>query len=243
MEVSAQPIDFRFTLQEEFLKRVRRNSRYSIRAFAKSLEMDHSTLAKLLRGERPLGNRARQKLQAKLGLGPDETRETDYAQLSLDTFTLIADWHHYAILELMRLENFRPDLKWIARTLGIPHAEVAAAVQRLERCKLLKVRADGSWRDLTGGTSTTTGNAFTASAFRKLQRQLLERAIHCLEEIPMEKRDNTNMMMAVDSDRLPQAKERIKKFRRELARFLSRGKKRDQLYNLSLALFPLSEKE
>ena len=234
--------DFRLTLQEEFLKRVRRNPRYSIRAFAKSLEMDHSTLAKLLRGERPLGARAREKLRDRLGLGPDETRETEYAQLSLDTFNLIADWHHYAILELMRIESFRPDPRWMARTLGITHAEVTAATERLVRCGLLEIKANGTWKDLTGGTSTTTGSSFTAAAFRKLQRQLLEKAIQCLEEIPMEDRDNSNMLIAIDTSRLPQAKQRIKKFRRELAQFLSRGKRRNQVYNLSVALFPLSRK-
>ena len=29
-----------------------------------------------------------------------------------DTASLIADWHHYAILELVHLRDFRPDSRW-----------------------------------------------------------------------------------------------------------------------------------
>lgn len=48
------------------------------------------------------------------------------------------------------------------------------------------------------------------------------------------------MTMAVDKQRLPEAKALIKSFRRDLAKLLSRGKKRDEVYNLSIALFPIT---
>jgi hypothetical protein len=44
----------RTILQDEFLLRKRRNPRYSLRAFARSVSVEHSTLSQLLRGKRPI---------------------------------------------------------------------------------------------------------------------------------------------------------------------------------------------
>ena len=44
----------RTILMEEFSRRRRKNPRYSLRAFASSLEIEHSTLSQLLRGKRAI---------------------------------------------------------------------------------------------------------------------------------------------------------------------------------------------
>ena len=41
-------------LETELARRRRVNPRYSLRAFARSVEMEHSTLSQLLRGKRPM---------------------------------------------------------------------------------------------------------------------------------------------------------------------------------------------
>jgi uncharacterized protein (TIGR02147 family) len=260
-----QGTDFRLFLQEELLRRCRANPSYSLRAFAKSLGTDFSSLSKILKGKRPLGPRAIRNLGKRLGLGPAELQrylgglkrshnaitgsettlieaDTDYGQLALDSFQIISDWQHYAILELMRVDQFRSEEKWIARALGITVSEAHITLERLERVGLIEKTAEG-WVDISGGKSTTVHNEFTATAFRSLQRQILERALVALEEVPMEKRDQSSMTMAIDTDRLPEAKEMIKDFRRKLAKFLSRGERRDQVYNLGISLYPVSKIE
>jgi hypothetical protein len=49
------------------------------------------------------------------------------------------------------------------------------------------------------------------------------------------------MTMAVDRSRIPAAKEKIKRFRRSLAKFLAEGESRDEILNLNIALFPLTK--
>jgi len=44
----------RTILAEEFSRRRRTNARYSLRAFARSVRLDHSTLSQLLHGKRPM---------------------------------------------------------------------------------------------------------------------------------------------------------------------------------------------
>src|SRR5688500_6790024 len=95
----------RLYLQSELVRRCKENPRYSLRAFARSLQMDFSTLSKILQGHRKLGPKATSRLDQKLGLRPDEVRsllspfsgnqsaEKDaYLQLANDTFEIISDW-------------------------------------------------------------------------------------------------------------------------------------------------------
>ena len=51
----------------------------------------------------------------------------------------------------------------------------------------------------------------------------------------------TSMTMAIDVDRLPEAREVITKFRRELCALLENGEQ-TRVYNLGIQLYPVSEK-
>src|SRR3984957_9168996 len=54
--------DFRMILQRELLLRCERNPQYSLRSFAKSLQIDPSTLSQILRGKRSITASLLQKL-------------------------------------------------------------------------------------------------------------------------------------------------------------------------------------
>ena len=63
---------FRKKLQNELLLRLKKNSNYSIRAFAKALEIESSSLSQIINGKRPLTLKMCQRLGKRLGLSPDE---------------------------------------------------------------------------------------------------------------------------------------------------------------------------
>lgn|GEM_PF-5007755 len=64
--------DFRQYLNLELDRRIMRNPRYSLRSFARFLEVDSSALSKMLRGKRPLGRKMIRQLGPRLGLNADE---------------------------------------------------------------------------------------------------------------------------------------------------------------------------
>jgi uncharacterized protein (TIGR02147 family) len=244
--------DFRLWLQQELLRRCRANPKYSLRAFASFLKVEPSELSKILNGKRSISSRKFEQFCERLSLDPEQRRgflgkaetrasenEASYQQLSLDSFQVIAEWHHYAILELTTVVGFKSDPSWVGNALGISVHEVKAAVERLERLGFLEVSPGGRWIDRSGNI-TTVGNEFTALAFRKLQKAVLEKALVALEETPFNHRDQSSMTMAIDVSLLPEAKERIRKFRRSLCAFLQNGKKRDHVYQLGVSLYPLT---
>ena len=76
--------------------------------------------------------------------------------------------------------------------------------------------------------------------WRKICLQLLNKALQALEQQPLATRDYSTMTMAIDPTKLPEAKERLTRFRRDLCEFLEDGDQRE-VYCLALQLFAMSD--
>ena len=160
-------------------------------------------------------------------------------ELSIDKFKVIADWYHYAILELTLTRGFKSDYEWIAKKLGISVSEVTLAVERLLELELLEVKNEKLVK--TDSMLDTSDKHLTTSAHRRRQKQILEKSILSLENDPIEKRNHSAMTLAIDETKLPEAKKRIQKFMNELTEFLETGTK-TKTYEMIVNLIPL-EKE
>ncbi|MGZ3699532.1 MAG: DUF4423 domain-containing protein [Bdellovibrionota bacterium] len=244
-------------LREELERRCQRNSKYSLRAFAKSLGVSHTILSMVLSGKRPLASRSRLAIAEKLGLDPIEKQnfleagspahralpraEVTAAQaLSLDEFALIADWYHYGILSLLDTPGARWDCRWIASRLGITETQATLAMERLSRLKLVK-RVGGRWKQ--SGAPIRIDNRDSTAATRKFHQQLLAKAAESLEQDPIEERDFRSMTFAVDPALLPYARTRIRDFRRQLVEELEARGNAKRVYTLAVQLFPVQKKE
>ncbi len=256
---------YRTCLKEELSKRCERNPRYSLRAFASSLDVDAGALSRLLNGKQFLSKKLALTILKNINLEPaDEkvflesalksqmTRELQrfpkslrtwlpkqvYHSLDTDLYRIISDWYHVAILELTYVENFKSDARWIASQLDISIAEAKLAVDRLVRLGLLEEK-NGQWKK--SKEQLTSGNKnITNSALRKQQKQFLEKAIDSLEQNKIHERSITSMTMAIDPAKIPIAKKMIQQFNRDLCQFLESGK-RKKVYNLEICLNPLQQ--
>jgi len=130
------------------------------------------------------------------------------------------------------------DPKWIAKMLSITELEAKLAVERLIRLEILDRDSDGRLYRTATHLSTTTDIA--SSGIRHFQKQILEKAITSLESDDISERDITSITIAINEDRIPEAKVEIKKFRLKMSEFLATGKK-TRVYNLGIHLIPLSK--
>lgn len=249
-----KPRDFRQRLQEELLDRCRKNRRYSLRAFAQALRVPSSDLSKILHGKRGISDTMLTHLAKRLDLEPEDIERyraansakrarkgakaaDGFETLTLDAFHIISDWYPLAILEMTKVEGFVPSADIIARRLGVTVSEVTIAVERLMRLGMLEVKDDGTMVDLAGSTSAATG-VYTDLAKRKYQKQILQKALAAVDDVPVEKRSQSSMLMAVNTAKLADARDLIKDFRRRLCALLEDGP-RDQVMFLSVSLFPV----
>lgn len=86
--------------------------------------------------------------------------------------------------------------------------------------------------------STTTD--ITSSGIRHFQKQILEKTISSLETDDILERDITSITIAINENKIPEAKAEIKKFRLKMSEFLGTGEK-TRVYNLGIHLIPLSK--
>ncbi|WP_413569867.1 TIGR02147 family protein [Bdellovibrio sp. HCB117] len=260
------PNSMREALQKELQRRCQVNPRYSLRAFARALEINPSHLSKILNGQigisedkfehfitvLKLPNTIVQHLKRrdfflreieKQGQWMERVeKQVEFLSLSLDQFRVMADWYHYAILELTRLADFQSDVAWIQTRLGLSANETQEAVDRLLRLDMLVKADDGKWKDNSDHVSNGTPNG-TADARRDLQKQILNLALDALDDIPVEERLQSSMTMAVSKNQIEKAKQGIVTFQRAFATLLQEeSEKKDSVYKLSISFFPVTKK-
>ena len=245
--------DFVTHLQHTLVDRCRKNPQYSLRSFARTLQVSPASISGIMNRRRPLTAKMILRLGQNLGMGPEELnpflKETavskvkNFQALSADDFALISDWHYYAILELMKVNGFSAEAKWIANALGLSLVEIKVAMERLERTKMIEKLPDGSWKDLSGGYSTSLQPGFSNVAAKRYQKQILEKSIQSIESDPLDKRDHTSITMAVSTADIDKAKNLIKKFRRDFSALMENvtDQDQDQVYQLAIGFFPLSK--
>jgi uncharacterized protein (TIGR02147 family) len=256
---------YRDLLSNELANRCETNSAYSLRAFAKSLTVDPGALSRILSGKQSLSYKMAKDISTKLDLTPSqqkqffksvnkeqESRKLKRAQipidlekseykgddLSIDYFRVIADWYHTALMELTFVKGFKGEARFISRQLGISVTEAKLALERLVKLGLLEKK--GKKFIKVKAKLSTTDRHLSTSALRKNQKQLLEKSIYSLENDPIENRNHTNMMMAIDAKKIKMAKKMIREFQMSLCNYLEAGKQ-DKVYNLSISLIPLSK--
>ncbi|HVK62126.1 MAG TPA: TIGR02147 family protein, partial [Bdellovibrionales bacterium] len=161
--------DYRVYLKGVLEQRLRDNARYSLRAFARDLQVTPARLSEILNRKKGLSLEAATLMAKRLSLSEQETRffcdlvqmadarsasakkvaeiridreiqSQNFNTIQLDVFKVISDWHHFAILELTLVDGFRSDSAWIAKKLGISAHEVKAAIDRLVTLELLELK-------------------------------------------------------------------------------------------------------
>ena len=256
--MGSEVTDFRVYLQNELTRRLGKNPKYSLRAFAKSLQVDSGSLSQMLSGKRAITRSNTIRIGQRLGLGPHEIERftsaqeqkkrgrqnnfrDSHQQLTVDTFQTIADWYHYAILNLVEIKGFESSPRWISQKLGISQTEANLAIQRLKRLDLIR-EEDGSYiRTSKQLKFDRIGNdGIATAAIRRFHKQALDKAVDSLEGDPIDERDITSITMPVDPSKLEQARRLIKKFRRDMWRLMEGGDP-SRVYNLCVQLYPISE--
>ncbi len=252
-------------LRDTLAERIGRNSAYSLRGFAKSLEVSPALLSQVINGKRNLSFHCSLKVARKLGLGPSETEyfcllsqfesETDpearasitdrlnllnpqrkTTDLSIDVFTAISEWYHIPILVMTDLPPEEFAPRRIARRLGITEVEVVSAIDRLERLGLLE-NLNGRYKRVHDNPIFSSQTA--SQALRHFHRQMLGRAIQSLEQqTPLQKYVGSETF-AFDINGLRQFERMAEEFFAKTIA-LARGQKRKHaVYHLGMQLFEI----
>lgn len=245
------------TIQDDLQRRQQDNPSYSLRAYARDVGMNPSSLSQVLKGKRPLPARDAETIAKRLKLNSVErTRfmesvlrtgtsldqikivEVDDRLILDEThYDVIAQWEHYAALELFDLTDFRVDRASIARRLKITPERTDEVVANLIRAKFIKQHPDGHFVRIQGDFKTTED--VSMAALRESHLETLEMAMQKLE-VAVELRDFSSATYAIDPDKLGEVKTIIREFRMKMGALLASGEKKE-IYQLGIQFFPLTE--
>lgn len=254
--------NFSTFLNNELVRRQSANSSYSLRAFARDLEIEPSLLSKILRKKVPVTLKMLDRLAPSVGLvEPELISYREYVKSSdgikhFDTmkdikvhheeFKLIQNWYNITIVELTLLADFEPEASWIATKLGISADEAKLAVERLISLGFLLKTEDGKLIKSGNGTSglriISDDYASYIAALRQSISQFGDKAMQAMHDIPNSLRANMTLTVAIDSTLVADAKKKITQFTRTLADELEmKSEKKDHVYELMVSFFPLTK--
>lgn len=258
-------LDYRQFLVDELQRRQKRNPAYSLRAFSRDLGIGSSRLSEIVNGkvglseeravviaqrlqlaesekalfvdlvqsEHARSNIARQAAQSRL-----QARLAGARDLNTEEFSLISDWQNLAFMELLYVEGLEPSVKAYADRLGIREEVIQETIDRLSRLGYIK-HEDGRW--IPEHLGMVTSSPSPSSAIRTYHAQILEKAKQALVEQPIERRDFSSVLFALNSQQMNYAKQRISEFRRTLVTELEGMPGKDSVFCLSLQFFEITE--
>lgn len=247
----------------ELERRKKKNPSYSMRAFARDLEVPAPKLSEILRGKKGVSVQRGKKIALMMGLSEVETRlfldliesrhgrsqrERSAAQkriqtrwseyeLSLETFEVISGWHYFALLELTELDG-KWDRKSIAQALGLPQEVVNQAVERLVRLGLLVEAKKESFRQTK--KSLVTSRDIPSRAIREYHNQILGEAQKALDVTPVEKRDFSALTFSFDQSRMSEVKEYLAEMQNQFEERFKSGKTGSDVCVFAYQVFPVT---
>jgi uncharacterized protein (TIGR02147 family) len=251
---------------EELLRRQKRNPAYSVRAFSRDLGLRGSKLSEILKGKVGVSVDRAVFIADKLQLTDDlrsffiDLVQSEHsrspisksaAQLRIEDrlktiqrmevsneYLLLSDWHNLAVIELMSLETLHTVEHFAAR-LGLDPEVVAHSLERLVKENYIE-RVGDRWVPKQASHKSTED--IPSAAIRNFHRKVIEKALPSLENRPVEERDFSSIIFAMNSEDMSLVKERIREFRRDLAWQLNQRAEKDGIYCLSMQFFELTEK-
>jgi uncharacterized protein (TIGR02147 family) len=251
---------------EEFDRRVKLNSRYSLRAFARDLSISPSHLSELMNGKHGLSRARAIRIAEKLKLDKEEfeffccdteakhgrserSRKNAILRLaeekanrglkniSPEEFNVIRDWYHLAILEFLKLKSSKRDISSIALALKISKKECAQAMESLGRLGYIKING----KDIELQNSEIFFSSVAPSRdIRFFHKQILQRAETSIDEQDPHVREYSCNILAVDKRQMDEMKQFLIKMRTEFHRRFNRTESKDAVYSLAIQFFELT---
>lgn len=233
-------------LQVTYLKRSALNARYSRNAFARDLGVSPTALSQFLSGKRVFSPQNIRRVVKALYLPPEAEKSfrTDSATVNLGTtleiekFSLIANWYHFAILNLVEVEEVK-SARQVSCRLGVELEVAKSALERLLNLELLESKKGVYRRTIN---RIDTGTDIPSAALRKHNREKMELAIESLEKVTIEDRDISSLTLAFDKAQMKKVKEEIQKFKKRIQKICDEGS-RTEVYSMNIQFHPLSKKE
>lgn len=257
-------------LRDEYLDRVQKNPSYSLRAFARTIDISPSVLSRIFKGEKSLSidravgiakkldwdskktNLFIQSIQYKKAtslearsliqaqIQTEKANEDVFFDLAIEQFRLISEWFHLPVLECLSIQDFDFNVDNVSKLLKITKIEARSAIERLERLELIVV-SDGKY--VRNKNHLLVNSKTPNEALRKYHHQMLQLAMVSVDQQTPDEKNIAGQSFAFDEELLPKAKKLTDRYLQAMLNLARKSKNRKSVYQLHNVLFRLSTKQ
>ncbi len=231
----------------------KKNPAFSMRGLARKLDVNSGVLSLIMNGKRNISEDFALRLADALELSQKERalflsyfefkkslkKDLEAREVSGELLAKLPEWHHFAILSIVKLDNFTVSAESVSARLGITPDEAESALSFLLEQGLLT--KDATTYQRTASFLKTPDN-IPNDYLKDAQANNLRMGIDSIYRDDVELRDFTAMTMAIDTAKLPQAKELIRKFQKDISLMLEHGEKKE-VYKMVVGVYPLTRSE
>ena len=247
---------------EHEMRRARRPS-YSMRAFARDLEVSPSSLNDFLKGRVGMSNDRIERIASVLrwsekrkdhfqdliaakyekDVGAKLSAQTRIRSrlkdgtfgLSVDAFRAISEWHHLVILEICECKDGM-DAAGIAKELSLPATTAQQAVKRLVSLGLLQKSASGL---KPVESASHFGDDAPSDAIVAFHCQVMQLAQKALQEKPTNEREALSVMFSMNQQDLEKMNAEIKKSVMSIINRYAQSLSKNHIHTVALQSFPI----
>jgi uncharacterized protein (TIGR02147 family) len=264
-DLSSSQLDYREVLLDAFNSRRKKNSGYSLRAFARDVEMSHSRLSEIFSGKGDLSLEKAQNIAKKLRLTPIKaadfrdmvlirtsndvrkknaaskrllarTKTSNQKDVTDDQFQIVANPKYSAVYTCMMLGFYDGSCESIMKLISMNSIELYEVLRRLERLGLVTIE-DGRW--IANPFKVNVDNGIPSDWVRSYHREMATLGRKAIDTVPMTSRYLDSIVIPIDLDRFGEIQQKIASFSQSLLEEYCNGK--DVVYGMALQFFPMSK--
>lgn len=269
MEAAHQ--DYRQILKAELDNRCEQNPRYSLRAFARDLELSPSRLSEILNYKQGVSRKAAEKIAINLGYRENEIMY--FCDLVSVRHARSVREKQDAHLRLLKKEVESKENKTFQ--LQIDAFRIISDWYHIGILELMKMRTfkpDAKWISRRLSVSpiqielaidrlirvgllkkNTTGHlealendgwipgGIPSESIRKFHKQLLSKALEAISTQPVNQRYFQTHLLALDKEDVPEASKEIEQFQHRFCERFQKGDRKDKVYCVAMQLFKIAE--
>jgi uncharacterized protein (TIGR02147 family) len=161
----------------------------------------------------------------------------DINYVDIDSYLIISNWKFSLFLEAINLSNKKKDIHSLKSLLAFEEDEFQHIFDKLLEHGLIELDSEKKVHRTNGG-NLKTANDVLNKALQKLHESNLRNGIRAIAGQSVKERNFNGITMAIDSSKLPAAKQKVRQFVKEMSEFLESGEK-DKVYHLEIGLFDL----
>ncbi len=164
-------------------------------------------------------------------LKPIERQQYDY----------YATWYHPVIREMVVSKEFDGTPESIAKRLSptVSPAQVAKSILLLAELGLIYKNQCGKWEQTSSILST--GPELTSVVVHNYHKVILDLSKAVMDRIAMGHRDVSSLTLGVTRDKIPQLREKIRAFRKDVLHLVSNDTQPEEVVLLNIQLFPVTK--